>query len=243
MSKMKAEGSEEEELDEGESAVTKKDAPCPFLVLDALRDGKPHEYNRVIEKLAAVAAVSKRAEDNLYFTINCLASYDPPLIHCLDVDGVKYLIITDAGKGRLRWMKSLDDHDYAEYFIQEFMSFFNYAERKGFLKVVREEGRHLFIHMLDVEWFSLELDNTVRSCPRLMLALAEEALARLDLGDEPVEIHLIYPGLPFFYYCHLDPYHIEACIRGSLGIDLDNAILLYHGEALPYKENSKAHLR
>lgn len=189
---------------EEEYTVCKEDAPCPFLVLDALRDGKPHEYDRVIDGLAAVATVSKKAGDNLYKTIISLMSYDPPLIKCENMRSVIFLIITDAGKEQLQWMDELMSPDSTEYYIQGFEAFFKKSYMEKILKVVREGGDHIVIHLLDVEWFNLQMGEDILGYPRYMIALAEEAITRLVHPDEPVNVHVTYPCPPFLYFYELD---------------------------------------
>jgi len=202
MSLMVLANHEDEVLDEGESAVTKEDAPCPLLVLDALRDGKPHEYKRIINELDTVAAVSKKARDNLYETVRRLVSYDPPLVKEENQGNVRYLSITDTGKEQLQYMKTLETGDFPKCFIQEFMELF--IDRERILKVIREGGSNIYIRSVAVDWFSPDLGNTVLGHPRYMISLAEEALAHLNLSEEPVTVHLIYPCSPVLFFEHID---------------------------------------
>ena len=192
-----------EEPGDSDNTVSKEDALCPFLVLDVLRDGMPHRYEQVIDELAAVAAVSKKAEDNLYRTISLLMSYDPPLIVEETRGSVKHLIITDPGKAQLQHVKS-EHPGFTEYIIHGFEAFFNEYHREDLLKVVREGRGHISIHLLDVEWFRLQMGEEMLGNPRHMLALAEEAITRLVHPDEPVNVHVTYPCPPFLYFYELD---------------------------------------
>lgn len=215
---MEVEKMETKIIREGEYVVSKEDAPCPFLVLDALRDGKPHGYPKVIEELAAVAEVSKKAVHNIYRTVSLLVGYDQPLIEEERCGCVTYLTITDVGKAQLQRMKS-ESPDYTKSIIWQFKVFFTELLLEGSLEVVREGGSHIFIHMMEVEWFDPDLGDAVLGNPRHMLALAEEAFSSLfsclGFDDESVNIHLIYPcSSPTLYFFHINPWWEEIVVGG-----------------------------
>jgi len=202
-----------------EYSVSREDAPCPFLVLDALRDGKPHKYKRVMEELNYVVAVSKKAEDNLYRTISLLITYDPQLVCKGELGGVEYLIITDAGKKPLRWMDKLMSPDSSEHFIQRFKDFFYDHASRGSLVVECGYGYSTSIHTLDADWYSTELGHALLGHPRYMLELAEKALARLNLSDEPANVRFTYTNSPFLHFENLDPLWGKRADGGSLDDD------------------------
>lgn len=199
-----------------ESTVSKYNAPCPFLVLDALRDRKPHESERFWKELATVVVTSISAEVNLYRTINQLASYDPPLICEGELGSMNYLVITETGNEELRGMETLMSPDFKEYFIQKFEAFFKTLDFWSSFEVVHDGTRHITIHTLDVDRFSPELGNTMLGYPRYMISLAEEALARLGICDEPVTVHFTYTSSPFLYFEDVAPQRKEFVDGGSI---------------------------
>ena len=201
------------------NAVSKEDAPCPFLVLDILRDGKVHKYRSVIEVLNYVVAVSNKAEDNLYKTIRQLSCYNPSLIQIVEWGGVKYIIITNAGKEQLRWMKELMSPNFTEYFFQMYGDYFKALHSEGSLKIVREGRDHIVINVFGLDAHSRQLGDEMVGYPRYMLALAEKALAHLDLveGSENLQVRITPHHM--LYFDHLEQLREDKVDGGSLDDD------------------------
>ena len=89
----------------------------------------------------------------------------------------------------------------SEQIIQRFENFFNTFYDKELLDAVKDNVQHITVDFRRLDEFSPELGDELLERPRDIIECAREAIKRLDLGEDFVEIEVRFRHIP-------DSYHI-----------------------------------
>ena len=84
----------------------------------------------------------------------------------------------------------------SEQVIQKFENFFNTFYNDELLRIVREGERSIKVDFRELDTFDIDLADDLLNRPRDILACAEEAITRLDLGEDFVELRVRFEHLP-----------------------------------------------
>ncbi|MDP7493562.1 MAG: minichromosome maintenance protein MCM [Candidatus Undinarchaeales archaeon] len=84
----------------------------------------------------------------------------------------------------------------SEQVIQKFENFFNTFYNDELLRIVREGESSIKVDFRELDSFDIDLADDLLNRPRDILACAEEAITRLDLGEDFVELKVRFEHLP-----------------------------------------------